>query len=144
MVIDVNGPGEYQNGCRICRSDANIGEIEIPYILRFLIIQLASVNINVKLSFKDIWGKQYKHQQQVTFQRYIICNFSCNVTFRKWTWSMIENEICAYGGNRSPLYIRYDSISFLFIRFLILHEKNKTKKKQNAFLSFFFYIQQRH
>lgn len=40
--------------CRICRDDTEIGFIEIPYIFRFLVTQLGSVNINVKMNFKSI------------------------------------------------------------------------------------------
>ncbi|XP_011329952.1 DNA-directed RNA polymerase I subunit RPA2 isoform X2 [Ooceraea biroi] len=37
--------------CRLCGADSSVREIEIPYIFRFLLIQLASCNINIKLNF---------------------------------------------------------------------------------------------
>ncbi|KAL6447618.1 hypothetical protein ACFW04_000064 [Cataglyphis niger] len=40
--------------CRLCGEEDNVNEIEIPYIFRFLLIQLASCNINVKLNFKKV------------------------------------------------------------------------------------------
>lgn len=35
--------------CRLCRSDQEIGYVEIPYIFKFLVSQLTAMNINVKL-----------------------------------------------------------------------------------------------
>ncbi|XP_070167298.1 DNA-directed RNA polymerase I subunit RPA2 [Polyergus mexicanus] len=40
--------------CRLCGEEDNVNEIEIPYIFRFLLIQLASCNINIKLKFKKV------------------------------------------------------------------------------------------
>lgn len=40
--------------CRLCLDQADIGDIEIPHILRYLIIQLSSVNINVTLKLNQI------------------------------------------------------------------------------------------
>lgn len=40
--------------CRVCKGDSDIDYIEIPYIFKYLVIQLCSVNINVKLNFKSI------------------------------------------------------------------------------------------
>lgn len=36
--------------CRLCKDEADIGTVEIPYIFKFLVTQLSSVNINVKLA----------------------------------------------------------------------------------------------
>ncbi|KFB39803.1 AGAP009539-PA-like protein [Anopheles sinensis] len=42
--------------CRLCQDDKEIGHVEIPYIFKFLVSQLSSMNINVKLqcSFPDL------------------------------------------------------------------------------------------
>ena len=40
--------------CRLCGEEDNVNEIEIPYIFRFLLIQLASCNINIKLQFRKV------------------------------------------------------------------------------------------
>ena len=45
---------ETKETCRLCGSDDDISEIEIPYIFKFLIAQLASCNINVKLKCKHV------------------------------------------------------------------------------------------
>ncbi|KAL0131428.1 hypothetical protein PUN28_002748 [Cardiocondyla obscurior] len=40
--------------CRLCGEEDMVDEIEIPYIFRFLVVQLASCNINVKLKFRRV------------------------------------------------------------------------------------------
>lgn len=40
---------ESKETCRLCGHGNNVSKIEIPYIFRFLVTQLASVNINVKI-----------------------------------------------------------------------------------------------
>ncbi|XP_067211558.1 DNA-directed RNA polymerase I subunit RPA2 isoform X2 [Linepithema humile] len=40
--------------CRLCGKEDSISEVEIPYIFKFLVTQLASCNINVKLKFRKI------------------------------------------------------------------------------------------
>lgn len=40
--------------CRLCGKGDNVSEIEIPYIFKFLVTQLASCNINVKIRCKDV------------------------------------------------------------------------------------------
>uniref|UniRef100_A0A182X7Q7 DNA-directed RNA polymerase subunit beta n=1 Tax=Anopheles quadriannulatus TaxID=34691 RepID=A0A182X7Q7_ANOQN len=42
--------------CRLCEDDKEIGHVEIPYIFKFLVSQLTSMNINVKLqlSYPDV------------------------------------------------------------------------------------------
>lgn len=40
--------------CRLCGGEDSISEIEIPYIFKFLVTQLASCNINIKLKFRKI------------------------------------------------------------------------------------------
>lgn len=39
--------------CRLCGDGSGIGYIEIPYIFKFLVTQLSSMNINVKLNFES-------------------------------------------------------------------------------------------
>lgn len=38
--------------CRLCGDKGEIGHASVPYIFKFLVTQLASMNINVKLNFK--------------------------------------------------------------------------------------------
>lgn len=40
--------------CRLCGEEDTVDEIEIPYIFKFLLIQLASCNINIKMKFKRV------------------------------------------------------------------------------------------
>ncbi|XP_011868721.1 PREDICTED: DNA-directed RNA polymerase I subunit RPA2 [Vollenhovia emeryi] len=40
--------------CRLCGEEDTVDEIEIPYIFRFLLIQLASCNINIKIKFRRV------------------------------------------------------------------------------------------
>lgn len=37
--------------CRLCKDKAVIEHIQIPYIFKYLVAQLSSVNINVKMNF---------------------------------------------------------------------------------------------
>lgn len=39
--------------CRLCGDDESVREVDIPYIFRYLVTQLTSCNINVKLSFTE-------------------------------------------------------------------------------------------
>lgn len=39
--------------CKLCDDNSQVEEIEIPYIYRFLLTQLASVNINLKMEVVD-------------------------------------------------------------------------------------------
>ncbi|XP_077268648.1 RNA polymerase I subunit Rpl135 isoform X1 [Temnothorax americanus] len=45
---------EDEKRCRLCGEEDTVEEIEIPYIFRFLLIQLASCNINVKIKFSRV------------------------------------------------------------------------------------------
>lgn len=45
---------ETREMCRLCGNGDNVSEIEVPYIFKFLVTQLASCNINVKLKCKDV------------------------------------------------------------------------------------------
>lgn len=40
--------------CRLCKDQSDIGVVEVPYIFKFLVSQLCSVNINVKLQTQTI------------------------------------------------------------------------------------------
>lgn len=40
--------------CRLCKDKAVIEHLQIPYIFKYLVIQLSSVNINVKMNFTPI------------------------------------------------------------------------------------------
>lgn len=39
--------------CRLCGDKADVGYTEVPYVFKFLVTQLASMNINVKLDFNS-------------------------------------------------------------------------------------------
>lgn len=45
---------EYKEVCRLCGKGDNIQEMQIPYIFKFLVMQLASCNINVKLNCSEV------------------------------------------------------------------------------------------
>ncbi|KAJ8668817.1 hypothetical protein QAD02_000076 [Eretmocerus hayati] len=51
LSVSKQGPGEKRLRCRLCGDDGTLGEVDIPYIFRYLVTQLTSCNINVKLSF---------------------------------------------------------------------------------------------
>lgn len=40
--------------CRMCKNDKNIKEIDVPYIFKYLVTQLASCNIKIKMSLNEI------------------------------------------------------------------------------------------
>lgn len=40
--------------CRLCQDAGQIGYVEVPYIFKYLVTQLSSVNINVKLNLKSV------------------------------------------------------------------------------------------
>lgn len=40
--------------CRLCKDKAVIEHIQIPYIFKYLVAQLSSCNINVKMNFSSI------------------------------------------------------------------------------------------
>lgn len=40
--------------CRLCKDGSQIGSVQIPYIFKFLVTQLSSVNINVKLETETV------------------------------------------------------------------------------------------
>lgn len=45
---------ESKESCRLCGSGDHVSQIQIPYIFKFLVTQLASCNINVKVKCKEI------------------------------------------------------------------------------------------
>ncbi|EFN88780.1 DNA-directed RNA polymerase I subunit RPA2 [Harpegnathos saltator] len=53
-AIEMTSSYERSIKCRLCGNDESIKTIEVPYIFRFLVTQLASCNINVKLQFKKV------------------------------------------------------------------------------------------
>ncbi|XP_049533651.1 DNA-directed RNA polymerase I subunit RPA2 [Anopheles darlingi] len=56
VAINSNEFQQTPASCRLCQDDCEIGHVEIPYIFKFLVSQLSSVNINVKLqlSYPDV------------------------------------------------------------------------------------------
>ncbi|XP_001606574.2 DNA-directed RNA polymerase I subunit RPA2 [Nasonia vitripennis] len=53
LAINKAGPGERRMRCRLCGDDGVLGEVDVPYIFRYLVTQLASCNINVKIAFNQ-------------------------------------------------------------------------------------------
>ncbi|XP_058802339.1 DNA-directed RNA polymerase I subunit RPA2 [Phymastichus coffea] len=51
VAMGRNGPGEHNERCRLCGDKGLLGEVDIPYIFRYLVTQLTSCNINVKIDF---------------------------------------------------------------------------------------------
>ena len=52
MALNEAGLNE-KTKCRLCSNDESVREVDIPYIFRYLVTQLTSCNINVKLSFAE-------------------------------------------------------------------------------------------
>ncbi|XP_043799953.1 DNA-directed RNA polymerase I subunit RPA2 [Apis laboriosa] len=52
MALNASGLAN-KSRCRLCGDDESVREIDIPYIFRYLVTQLTSCNINVKLSFAE-------------------------------------------------------------------------------------------
>ncbi|KOC65372.1 DNA-directed RNA polymerase I subunit RPA2 [Habropoda laboriosa] len=52
VALNVSGSGD-KTRCRLCGDDESVREVDIPYIFRYLVTQLTSCNINVKLSFAE-------------------------------------------------------------------------------------------
>ncbi|XP_015126829.1 DNA-directed RNA polymerase I subunit RPA2 [Diachasma alloeum] len=40
--------------CSLCRDDQALGEIDVPYIFKYLVSQLVSCNINIKMTFDEV------------------------------------------------------------------------------------------
>lgn len=53
LAVSATGTGEKKQKCRLCGDDDYVKEVDIPYIFRYLVTQLTSCNINVKLSFVE-------------------------------------------------------------------------------------------
>lgn len=54
-LSDINAPHDDSNlKCRLCKDDGVIGEIDIPYIFKYLVTELALCNINVKIQLKKV------------------------------------------------------------------------------------------
>ncbi|XP_076280843.1 RNA polymerase I subunit Rpl135 [Lasioglossum baleicum] len=51
-TLSASGFGN-KSRCRLCGDDESVREVDIPYIFRYLVTQLTSCNINVKLSFAE-------------------------------------------------------------------------------------------
>lgn len=53
MALISSGLNQDKTRCRLCGDGESVREVEIPYIFRYLVTQLTSCNINVKLSFAE-------------------------------------------------------------------------------------------
>lgn len=45
---------ERRTKCRLCNEEKFIKDVDIPYIFRYLVTQLAACNINLKLTFNEM------------------------------------------------------------------------------------------
>ncbi|XP_012263302.2 DNA-directed RNA polymerase I subunit RPA2 [Athalia rosae] len=54
LVLNEMGFAQKKMRCRLCGDDGELCEVEIPYIFRYLVTQLASCNINIKLKFNEL------------------------------------------------------------------------------------------
>ncbi|KAK4874170.1 hypothetical protein RN001_013530 [Aquatica leii] len=52
-IADKPNYSETKEVCRLCQNGDNIVEIQIPYIFKYFVTQLASVNINIKINCKQ-------------------------------------------------------------------------------------------
>jgi DNA-directed RNA polymerase beta subunit len=52
MSDDYNVDSKHLWKCRACDSSDNIKRIAIPYVLQYLVAELASVNIKIKFNIK--------------------------------------------------------------------------------------------
>lgn len=50
--------GQYEQEicCKVCQEKGKVEEVEMPYIFRYLVAQLASVNIKIKIDVVEKWG----------------------------------------------------------------------------------------
>lgn len=50
--------GQYEDEicCKLCREKGKVEEVNMPYIFRYLVAQLASVNIKIKIDVTEQWG----------------------------------------------------------------------------------------
>ncbi|KAK2584036.1 hypothetical protein KPH14_006488 [Odynerus spinipes] len=53
LSVNASGSSEKKPRCRFCGDDNSVREVDIPYIFRYLVTQLTSCNINIKLSFVE-------------------------------------------------------------------------------------------
>ncbi|CAB0043496.1 unnamed protein product [Trichogramma brassicae] len=54
QITTDSGYRELKARCRLCQEDGDLGEIDVPYIFKYLVTQLGACNINVKLGFKEV------------------------------------------------------------------------------------------
>ena len=47
--------GQYEQdiSCKVCQEKGKVEEVEMPYIFRYLVAQLASVNIKIKIDVME-------------------------------------------------------------------------------------------
>lgn len=53
-IGDKSNAVDSKETCRLCDNGDAIAEIQVPYIFKFFITQLASCNINVKIECKHV------------------------------------------------------------------------------------------
>ena len=50
---------EKEKTCLICKENANVKEIEIPYVLRYMVNEIAGMNINLSFVIKETDKLEY-------------------------------------------------------------------------------------
>ncbi|XP_014601550.1 PREDICTED: DNA-directed RNA polymerase I subunit RPA2 [Polistes canadensis] len=50
LSVSPTGLTERKQKCKLCGDDTSVGEVDIPYILKYLVTQLTCCNINIQLS----------------------------------------------------------------------------------------------
>lgn len=50
--VSRNGYSDGKVTCKLCNDGEGVSEVDIPYIFRYLVTELAACNINVKLTFE--------------------------------------------------------------------------------------------
>ena len=53
LAVSKAGIGERRIRCRLCDDEYSPKEVDIPYIFRYLVYELASCNIKVKLEIEE-------------------------------------------------------------------------------------------
>lgn len=53
IVYKQENQSEMRDTCRLCKKKCKIAKIDIPFIFKYFVTQLAAVNINVKIDFQS-------------------------------------------------------------------------------------------
>lgn len=78
LSVSPTGLTERKQKCKLCGDDTSVGEVDIPYILKYLVTQLTCCNINIQLSCTEKW----RTIEYLTFL--YICIYLFLLTFLKF------------------------------------------------------------